>query len=147
MSGFPLGFPVVFDNRLSRNESQRLWTILSNGNFLDEDTASVTVRLLTYNPELQVYGQAVLNQSHSAWNVTRYLLHCAHWLQGHVDTSKNMQPKPCFTQCLDQLMFLSVTVTHHQHADTHRRNSNATLLDAGMLEWTSAGIQQGSLML
>jgi len=56
MSGFPLGFPVVFDNRLSRNASQRLWTILSDGNFLDEDTATVTVRLLTYNPELQVYG-------------------------------------------------------------------------------------------
>ncbi|KAL0020772.1 hypothetical protein WJX77_012245 [Trebouxia sp. C0004] len=58
MLGFPLGFPVVFDNRLSRNESQRLWTILSDGNFLDEDTASVTVRLLTYNPKLQVYGYA-----------------------------------------------------------------------------------------
>ncbi|KAL0020782.1 hypothetical protein WJX79_001465 [Trebouxia sp. C0005] len=58
MSGFPLGFPVVFDNRLSRNASQRLWTILSDGNFLDEETASVTVRLLTYNPELQVYGYA-----------------------------------------------------------------------------------------
>ncbi len=56
MSGFTLGFPVVFDNRLSRNASQRLWTILSDGNFLDEDTASVTVRLLTYNPQLQVYG-------------------------------------------------------------------------------------------
>ena len=56
MSGFPLGFPVIFDNRLSRNASQRVWTALSDGNFLDEDTASVTVRLLTYNPELQVYG-------------------------------------------------------------------------------------------
>lgn len=56
MSGFPLGFPVVFDNRLSANQSQRLWTDLKDGNYLDQATASVTVRLLTFNVELQVYG-------------------------------------------------------------------------------------------
>lgn len=56
MSGFPLGFPVIFDNRLSANDSQRLWTILSDGNYLDVDTASVTVHLLTFNAQLKVYG-------------------------------------------------------------------------------------------
>lgn len=56
MSGFPWGFPVAFDNRLSANDSRRLWTILSDGNYLDKATASVTVRLLTFNTELQVYG-------------------------------------------------------------------------------------------
>ena len=56
MSGFTLGFPVVFDNRLSSNDSQRMLTILSDGNYLDDDTAALTVRLLTYNAELQVYG-------------------------------------------------------------------------------------------
>ncbi|KAL0024407.1 hypothetical protein WJX79_011128 [Trebouxia sp. C0005] len=58
MSGFSLGFPVVFDNRLSYNASQRLFAILSDGNYLDDDTAAVTVRLLTFNAELQVYGYA-----------------------------------------------------------------------------------------
>ncbi len=56
MHGFPLGFPVAFDNRLSCNDSQRLWTILSDGNYLDGDTAALTLRLLTFNAELQVYG-------------------------------------------------------------------------------------------
>ncbi len=56
MAGFSLGFPVVFDNRLSHNASQRLLTILSDGNYLDGDTATVTVRLLTFNAKLQVYG-------------------------------------------------------------------------------------------
>ena len=56
MPGFPLGFPVVFDNRLSYNDSQRLWTILSDGNYLDGDTTALTVRLLTFNAELKVYG-------------------------------------------------------------------------------------------
>ncbi len=56
MSGFSLGFPVIFDNRLSHNDSQRLFTVLSDGNYLDGDTATVTVRLLTFNVELQVYG-------------------------------------------------------------------------------------------
>ncbi|DBA80580.1 TPA: hypothetical protein ACH3X1_007841 [Trebouxia sp. C0004] len=58
MSGFSLGFPVVFDNRLSHNASQRLFAILTDGNYLDGDTATVTVRLLTFNVELQVYGYA-----------------------------------------------------------------------------------------
>ena len=56
MSGFQLGFPVVFDNRLSFNDSQRLLTALQDGNFLDGDTAALTLRLLTFNAELQVYG-------------------------------------------------------------------------------------------
>ncbi len=56
MSGFGLGFPVVFDNRLSYNDSQRLFTVLSDGNFLDGDTAALTVRLLTFNAELKIYG-------------------------------------------------------------------------------------------
>lgn len=56
MSGFPLGFPVIFDNRLSANQSRRLWTVLCDGNYLDQATASVTVRLLTFNAEQQVYG-------------------------------------------------------------------------------------------
>ena len=56
MSGFSLGFPVVFDARLSANESQRLWTILRDGNYLDADTATVTVRLLTFNAQVKTYG-------------------------------------------------------------------------------------------
>ena len=60
MSGFTLGFPVVFDNRLSYNDSQRMLTILSDGNYLDGDTAALTLRLLSYNAELQVYGYACL---------------------------------------------------------------------------------------
>ena len=60
MSGFTLGFPVIFDNRLSYNDSQRVLTILSDGNYLDGDTAALTVRLLTFNAELQVYGYACL---------------------------------------------------------------------------------------
>ena len=56
MPGFALGFPAVFDNRLSQNDSQRMLTIVSNGNYLDEDTAYLTLRLLTFNAALQVYG-------------------------------------------------------------------------------------------
>lgn len=56
MSGFQLGFPAVFDNRLSQNDSQRLLTVLSNGNYLGADTATLTARLLTFNSELNVYG-------------------------------------------------------------------------------------------
>lgn len=56
MSGFSLGFPVAFDNRLGYNDSQRLWTILRDGNYLDGDTAALTLRLLTFNAELKVYG-------------------------------------------------------------------------------------------
>ena len=53
---FDSGFPVVFDNRLLANESTRLMSILSEGNFLDDETATVTARLLTFNEDLQVYG-------------------------------------------------------------------------------------------
>ena len=56
MSGFKLGFPAIFDNRLSQNDSQRLLTVLSDGNFVDGDTATLTARLLTFNSELKVYG-------------------------------------------------------------------------------------------
>lgn len=53
---FDPGFPVVFDNRLLANDSSRFMSVLSEGNYLDDDTASVTARLLTFNAELQVYG-------------------------------------------------------------------------------------------
>ena len=53
---FAAGFPVIFDNRLLANDSLRLWTVLSEGNYLDDETASLTARLLTFNMELQVYG-------------------------------------------------------------------------------------------
>ena len=56
ISGFQLGFPAIFDNRLSQNDSQRLLTVLTNGNYLDVDTATLTARLLTFNSELKVYG-------------------------------------------------------------------------------------------
>lgn len=53
---FAAGFPVVFDTRLLANDSMRLWTVLSEGNYLDDETASLTARLLTFNEELQAYG-------------------------------------------------------------------------------------------
>ena len=53
---FDSGFPVVFDNRLLANESTRLMSALSDGSYLDDETGSVTARLLTFNEELQVYG-------------------------------------------------------------------------------------------
>ena len=56
LPNFDHGFPVVFDNRLLANDSSRLMSVLSEGNFLDDNTASVTARLLTFNAELQVYG-------------------------------------------------------------------------------------------
>ena len=56
MPGFQLGFPAIFDNRLSYNDSQRLMTVLSDGNYLDVDAATLTARLLTFNAELRVYG-------------------------------------------------------------------------------------------
>ena len=56
MPGFPLGFPAVFDNRLSQNDVQRLLTTLNNGSFLDVATATLTARMLTFNSEEQVYG-------------------------------------------------------------------------------------------
>lgn len=56
LPGFPLGFPAVFDNRLSHSDMQRLLTILNNGSFLDGATATLTARMLTFNPEEQVYG-------------------------------------------------------------------------------------------
>lgn len=59
MSGFVLGFPAVFDNRLSQSNVQRLLTILHNGSFLDSATATLTARLLTFNSEEQVYGYAL----------------------------------------------------------------------------------------
>ncbi|KAL0024068.1 hypothetical protein WJX79_002467 [Trebouxia sp. C0005] len=58
MSGFQLGFPAVFDNRLSQNDSQRMLTVLTEGNYLDVNTAALTARLLTFNSELKVYGYA-----------------------------------------------------------------------------------------
>ncbi len=56
MSGFQLGFPAVFDNRLSQNDSQRLLSVLTEGNYLDVHTSTLTARLLTFNSELKVYG-------------------------------------------------------------------------------------------
>lgn len=56
MPGFQPGFPAVFDNRLSHNDSQRMLSVVSSGNYLDGDTASLTLRLLTFNAALQVYG-------------------------------------------------------------------------------------------
>ena len=53
---FDSGFPVVFDNRLLANGTARLMSVLSEGNYLDEATATVTARLLTFNEGLQVYG-------------------------------------------------------------------------------------------
>ena len=60
MSGFQLGFPAVVDNRLSQSDVQRLLTILHNGSFLDDATATLTARLLTFNSEEQVYGYAAI---------------------------------------------------------------------------------------
>lgn len=56
MPGFQLGFPAVFDNRLSHNDSQSMLSVVSSGHYLDGDTASLTLRLLTFNAALQVYG-------------------------------------------------------------------------------------------
>ena len=56
LPNFDSGFPVVFDNRLLPNDSLRLLSVLSEGNYLDDDTATVTAKLLTFNEELQVYG-------------------------------------------------------------------------------------------
>lgn len=53
---FASGFPVIFDNRLLAKDCARLLSVLSEGNFLDDETAAVTARLLTFNDELQVYG-------------------------------------------------------------------------------------------
>ena len=56
LPNFASGFPVVFDNRLMANDSSRLMSILSEGNYLDDESATVTARLLTFNDELQIYG-------------------------------------------------------------------------------------------
>lgn len=56
MPGFQLGFPAIFDNRLSQNDSQRLMTVLTDGNYLDTDVVTLTARLLTFNSDLRVYG-------------------------------------------------------------------------------------------
>lgn len=56
LPGFTSGFPVVFDNRLLANSTARLMSVLSEGNYLDEDTATLTARLLTFNPAMHVYG-------------------------------------------------------------------------------------------
>lgn len=56
MPGFPLGFPAVFSNRLSQRDVQRILAILHNGSFLDDATATLTARMLTFNSEEQVYG-------------------------------------------------------------------------------------------
>ena len=56
MPGFPLGFPAVFSNRLSQSDVQRLLAILYNGSFLDDATATLTTRMLTFNSREQVYG-------------------------------------------------------------------------------------------
>lgn len=56
MPGFALGFPAVFDNRLNYNDSQRMFAVISNGNYLDDDTAALTLRLLVFNTALKVYG-------------------------------------------------------------------------------------------
>ena len=56
LPNFDSGFPVIFDNRLLANGTSRLMSVLSEGNYLDDDTATVTARLLTFNEELQVYG-------------------------------------------------------------------------------------------
>ncbi|KAL9589638.1 MAG: hypothetical protein Q9203_001561 [Teloschistes exilis] len=53
---FDSGFPVIFDNRLLAKDCARLLSVLSEGNYLDDETAAVTARLLTFNDELQVYG-------------------------------------------------------------------------------------------
>ena len=51
-----MGFPAVFDNRLSYNDTQRLMAVLTDGVYLDANTATLTLRLLTFNSELNVYG-------------------------------------------------------------------------------------------
>lgn len=56
MPGFQPGFPAVFANRLSQSDVQRLLVILYNGSFLDDATATLTARMLTFNSEEQVYG-------------------------------------------------------------------------------------------
>lgn len=56
LPNFDSGFPVIFDNRLLAKDCQRLKNVLSEGNYLDDQTATVTVRLLTFNDDLQIYG-------------------------------------------------------------------------------------------
>lgn len=56
LPGFDSGFPVVFDNRLLENGTSRLMSVLSEGNYLDDYTATVTARLLTFNQAKHVYG-------------------------------------------------------------------------------------------
>ena len=53
---FDSGFPVIFDNRLLADDTNRLMGVLTEGNYLDGNTATVTARLLTFNEELQIYG-------------------------------------------------------------------------------------------
>ena len=56
LPNFDSGFPIVFDNRLLQADASRLMSVLSEGNYLDDHTATLTARLLTFNEELQVYG-------------------------------------------------------------------------------------------
>ena len=73
---FAAGFPAVFDNRLLANGSLRLWTVLSEGNYLDSQTASLTARLLTFNEELQVYGSAVWSRLSDAHMLLHMVFSC-----------------------------------------------------------------------
>ncbi|KAK9816871.1 hypothetical protein WJX72_006349 [[Myrmecia] bisecta] len=55
---FPDGFPVVVQTDLSADGARRLLQYLHDANFLDKYTATLAMRLLTYNPNSGLIGYA-----------------------------------------------------------------------------------------
>lgn len=60
LSGLPDGFPIWFDINLSEDGAQTWYNWVQQGLLLDDRTRGLQAQLVTYNPELQVFGDVLL---------------------------------------------------------------------------------------
>ena len=56
VAGLPLGYPVLFDVSLTAARAMDLMRYVREGDFLGPDAASLTVRLMTYNGEDNMFA-------------------------------------------------------------------------------------------
>ncbi|KAL0041497.1 hypothetical protein WJX79_005389 [Trebouxia sp. C0005] len=56
MQDYSTGFVAIFDVLISTNRSQQILTMLQDGHYLDDQTASLELKLLTFNRQMRVFG-------------------------------------------------------------------------------------------
>eukprot|EP00798_Chlamydomonas_sp_ICE-L_P008501 gene8501-4860_t len=58
MKVYENGFPVLFENRMIKEQAANVMQYLMDGNYLDDQTKGMTAEILSYNRDLHVLGYA-----------------------------------------------------------------------------------------